>query len=327
MIGIYQDNFVDYLKENLGGVVKITHKNIVCRCPWCEVGKERSHYHLWIGLNAPIFKCFGPGCDQKGVVTKVFRKISGDDKTDVFVDKDKVKEYVKQKVAFDRNVFQQIQVSLPELRPDIFKMKYLYIKKRLKFHNVNLSSVKGLVFDVDKFIEMNDIAVDERLFRLRQFLQTNFVGFVSENQSICMFRNIDPTHQFKFFKMDIQPSKFLDYYKLLGGKRFSTNIVLGEGIFDIYTEHIFDSLNLKSEVSTYASGFSVSYEALVKSIVYHEQLFRPDVHIISDNGVHLNYYRKVKRTCSHLINTMSVYYNRMGKDFNDTPCIPEKFII
>ena len=60
MIGIYQDNFIDYLRERLGSEPKITAKNIIVPCPWCEYQEDKDHYHLYIGLDIPIFNCFGP---------------------------------------------------------------------------------------------------------------------------------------------------------------------------------------------------------------------------------------------------------------------------
>ena len=40
MIGVYRDSFIDMLKETLGEPIKITNKNIICRCPWCEIEGE-----------------------------------------------------------------------------------------------------------------------------------------------------------------------------------------------------------------------------------------------------------------------------------------------
>jgi len=327
MIGIYKDDFIDYLKEHLGDPIKITPKNIVCRCPWCERDDEKKHYHLWIGIDTPIFHCFHAGCEESGTIRKLVSKVSGSDSYDKYVDKDKVKESIKQKLTFDRNVVKPIELILPDLKETYFKYKVDYIRKRLKYTNRDLNTIKGLVFDIDEFIRVNNITIDVRLSRLKDFLQANFIGFVSENKSICMLRNIDPRSEFKHFKMDIQKSKFLDYYKLYGANKNSTTVVLAEGIFDIYAEHIFDKLDLKQNSKLYASGFSTSYPAMLKSIAYHEHVFRMDVHILSDSNVELKYYKQMRKYNSHLINSMTIYYNRMGKDFNDTPLVVEKFNI
>jgi hypothetical protein len=77
----------------------------------------------------------------------------------------------------------------------------------------------------------------------------------------------------------------------------------------------------------YASALSTSYESLIKSIVFNEQTFRLKVNILSDSNINLDFYRKIKRFNKHIIDSLSVYYNKSGKDFNVTPINPEKFII
>ena len=101
MIGIYQDNFIDYLRDNFGVEPKTTSKNIIVPCPWCEYGTEKEHYHLYIGLDAPIFHCFHGGCEIGGVLSKFMKKVAGHDVSEAFIDKDKLKEYEKLKTLFD----------------------------------------------------------------------------------------------------------------------------------------------------------------------------------------------------------------------------------
>ncbi len=55
MIGIYKDDFVDFLREKLGSHrVKVKSKNIVCSCPWCEYEIDKNQYHSCIDLRPPI---------------------------------------------------------------------------------------------------------------------------------------------------------------------------------------------------------------------------------------------------------------------------------
>ena len=169
--------------------------------------------------------------------------------------------------------------------------------------------------------------INDNLSKMIDYLHNNFVGFVTERNSIVIFRNVDDSHSMKHYKLHIQNTNFLDYYKLPGNKRLSNKIVLAEGIFDIYTEHIFDFLNIKDEVSLYASVHSSKYLALIKSIIFNEQIFQPDVVILSDNNIPEDEYKKLKKYNPHLFNTLTVYYNKYGKDFNETPVIPEaKFL-
>jgi len=324
MIGIYSDDFINYLENRMGERPKITSKNIITKCPWCEYGKTKDHYHLYIGIDIPIFHCFGPGCEKSGFLGKLITKIEGHDITENFVDKKELDKKRKQFVAKPENIK---ELKIPEINLGEFSDKESYIKSRLKFADVPIKSIKGLIFDFHKFLNINYIPMTETLERLKDYLHNNFVGFVTERHSIVIFRNIDHSQPMKHYKLFIQNTNFLDYYKLPGNKKLSNKIVLAEGIFDIYTEQIFDFLNIKNEVSLYASVHSSKYLALIKSIIYHEQIFQPDVVILSDNNIKVKDYEDLKKYNPHLFNTLTVYYNKYGKDFNETPVIPEaKFI-
>lgn len=326
MIGIYQDEFKDYLEENLGHV-KETSKNLVVPCPWCEYQKEKNHYHMYIALDAPIFHCFHAGCEQSGILRKLLKRIEGHDISDTFIDKDKLQEFKKKRDVFTEKEETFRKIILPNLKTYKYPNKELYIKKRLKFSNIPLESIEGLIFDVFEFIKINSIPVDESLFRIQDYLETNFVGFLTTNGTTAIFRNIDHTHSMKFYKMKIQFPSFLDFYKLSGNNPKSKKIVLAEGIFDIFSAQIFDHLNIKNEIKLYASALSSKYTSLIHSIIFYEQIFKPDVVILSDNGIPLDYYKKIKKFNRHIFNTLTVYYNRAGKDFNDTPLIPIKNVI
>jgi len=321
MIGIYQDDFVDYLQEKLGPV-KTTSKNFIVPCPWCEYGKDKEHYHMYISLEAPIFHCFHATCEKSGTLRKILSVLEGHDISDQFIDKEKLEEFKKRKTVFVDKDTSLKRIKLPPLNTRMFPMKEMYINKRFKFSNLNLSNVKGLVFDVYEFIAINNIPIDETLFRLQDYLHNNFVGFVTENQTTVVFRNIDPTHEMRYYKMKIQYSSFVDYYKLPGNNPKSKKIVLAEGIFDIFLEHIFDYLNIKNDVKLYASVLSSKYSALLKSIIYYEQVFKPDVIILSDNGIPIWQYKWLKKKYGYLINTLKVYYNKSGKDFGDAKVSP-----
>lgn len=318
MIGIFQDTVTDYLKDHLGGTVRVTSKNIICRCPWCEYEKpETGHYHLWISIEAPIFHCFY--CQKSGYLKKLFLKIEGKDKSGEFVDKSKIKESLKRRVNITRVVKERKPIYLPRVNEDMFPLKTLYVKKRLSYSSTFVSDIKGMVFDFYEFIRLNNLTLDEKQAGMAQFLQTNFVGFVTENGSKIVFRNIDPSSSFRFYKIGLQDSQYMDYYKLPGGDRNSTNIVVAEGIFDIQAEHIYNYTNLKSSCKLFAAALSTNYQALVKSISFHEQLFRIKLHILSDRNVDVPFYKRLKKFNSHVLESVTLWYNKKGKDFNDIP--------
>lgn len=326
MVGIYQDIFIQYLKEYLGDPVRVSSKNIICRCPWCEYQQNKKHYHLYISLEAPMFHCFHNDCQVSGSIRKLSEKIQGFDSSEKYIDKEKIKEIQKTDIKISVPK-EKKKVYLPEINPDEFKLKTMYLKGRLKYSVQNLKEVKGLIFDSNKFILSNNVKLDNVLTRVKDYLQANFVGFLSEHESVVVFRNIDEQSEFKFFKLFIDETRYLDYYKIPGGNYNSKHVVVGEGIFDIFNEHIFDYTSLKKDVKLYAAGLSTSYDSLIKSLVFNEKIYKIDVSVLSDRGIGLDYYKKIKYYNSHIIDKMNIYYNKNEKDFAGNTVNVEKFIL
>lgn len=327
MIGIYNDSFINYLKQYLGESIKITSKNLICACPFCgEHTQVKSHYHLYISIEAPIFHCFNASCEASGSISKLCKKLEGKDVSEKYIDKEKIKELQKNNIKLSIPK-EKKKLIIPELKEDLYKLKSLFLKGRLKYSIQNLKNIKGLIFDIDEFIRINNVNTDDRFNRIKPYLQSNFIGFLTENESVVMFRNIDNNSEFRFFKLFISQERFLDYYKLYGGNYNSNNVILAEGIFDIYSEQIFDYTNLRKDTKLYAAGLSTSYDALIKSLSFNEKIYRMNVTILSDRNVGLEYYKKIKHYNSHIIDTMTIYYNRLAKDFGENSISIEKFII
>ena len=72
---------------------------------------------------------------------------------------------------------------------------------------------------------------------------------------------------------------------------------------------------------------SSKYISLIHSIIFHEQIFKPEIIVLSDRGVGKSYYEKMRHYNKHIIDKLIIYYNKTGKDFNDTPVTPIKFNI
>ena len=327
MIGIYQDSFIDFLKEYLGEPIKQTSKNLIVRCPWCEMNSNnKHHFHMYISLDSPIFHCFFSECHKTGLISKLVKKIKGTDTSKDFIDETKIKEILSNRIEVSTEKIETRDFNIPSLDEDKFKLKSLYMKKRLRFSNSSLRSIKGLVFDTNSFFNKNKINLDYKIERMKDYLQTNFIGFCTENNSTFVLRNIDEQSDFRYLKVDLQDSLLSDYYKISGNNYNSNKIVFAEGIFDILLEHTFDSINIRNDCKLYAACLSTHYDSLLKSIVFHEQIFRPEVHILSDRGINMTYYEKIKKENKHLIDKLVVYYNLNGKDFADVPVKVEKFV-
>jgi hypothetical protein len=325
MIGIYKDSFLTFLKDNSHDVTT-SRKNIIMPCPWCELNERKKYYKLYISLELPIFHCFRASCEQSGNIKKLVQKISGSSDTDQYVDPDAFSNLNKPNVFEDKEE-QNLSYILPPVDPRKFPYKAFYLNKRLKSSSINVDSIKGLIFDIELFLNLNSIPITQSLFRMKDYLHTNFIGFLSEHQSRVIFRNIDDSQEFRYFKLELKESNLLDYYKIQSGNPNSKQVVLSEGIFDIFSEHIFDETNTKSETNFYASVFSSKYQSLIHSIAFHEQIFRQKVIILSDNNIPLQQYKKLKFYNNHCIDSLTVYYNELGKDFGSKSVRSVKYIV
>jgi len=282
---------------------------------------------MYISLEAPIFHCFYSKCDESGSISKLVKKIKGIDLSEKFINIDKLKESNEKLIKLNVTNNKVKNIIIPDLKDDIFSDKRLYLKKRLKFENISLNSIKGLIFDINTFLEVNKILLEEKHLKLKDYLQSNFIGFLTENKSVLICRNTDSKSNFKHLKIKIQESDFLDYYKISGYKFNSTNVIIAEGVYDILNESIYDTTGLKKDSAFYACALSAGYQSLLSSIVYNEDIYRIDAHILSDRDVPLEKYKDLKKYNSHILNSLTVYYNKVGKDFAESLCIPEKFIL
>ena len=140
MVGIYNDDFINYLKDNLGANrVKVSSRNIIMSCPWCEYNQDKNHYHLNIGLDLPVFHCFHATCEIGGTIKKLIRKIEGHDISERFIDKKSLDKIKKKKILTDGEL-PLSDIRMPEINIIKFPLKNLYIKKRLKFANISIPS-------------------------------------------------------------------------------------------------------------------------------------------------------------------------------------------
>lgn len=326
MIGIYQDSFMDLLKENLGDPIKIYSNYIVVRCPYCEYDKNKDHYHMNIYLEFPFFRCYYAGCNKRGHISKLINKLNGLNDLNNYIDPEKVKKHdIKN---FSYNVKNK-NFILPDLNEDRFVLKSMYMKKRIRFSDVQLKNINGMIFDVEKFIDINKIQLSNKMNKMKEFLFNNFIGFISEHHTLLTLRNISDKSEIRYLKIKLEDgnNKFSDYYKINGNKYNSNSFVLGEGVFDILLENIYNSIEIKNDVKLYAACLNTDYYSLIKSLVFNEQIYNPEIHILSDNGIDINYYRELKKKTGFLFSKLVIYYNKSGKDFADVPVNFEKFII
>ena len=337
MIGIYNDSFLDFLRKNLGDPIKITSGNIICRCPWCEYNLVKKHYHCYISLKSPIFNCFFAECGAHGTVSKLVKKIRGTSLyKNEFFDSEKIKYDHKQSVKFDYGIDNKkpsFIVKNDEATLSKYAYKLRYIMSRLQWAELSYHNLNGLVLDVSNFLIENKIKITSQVSQLLLYLDQNFVGFLSEHNRVLILRNVNPFSSFRYLKIPLveDNTQFIDYYIIRNAKFVDNDIpvvVIAEGIFDILAEFYNDTTSQRRRADIYVSSLGLgSYASLMKSLAFYEGIYKCHLVILSDRGVSLNYYKKLKKYYSSLVSTIEIYFNKSGKDFACFPCFPEKFAI
>ena len=338
MTGIYDDSFVSFLKRNLGDPVKIASKNIICRCPWCEFGLEKKHYHCYISLDSPIFNCFYADCGQHGTVAKLIKKIRGTYPRDnEFFDSSKYSFSHKSSSAirFEDKISKSLVYNRDSSVLSKYDYKLRYVTSRLCFPDPLSSTLHSLVLDVHDFLLRNKIKMEKKVLDLLPWLDQNFVGFVSEHERVLILRNVNQFSTFRYLKIPLVQDDFpfVDYY-LIRNAKFSTSsdglpvVVIGEGVFDIASEFYNNTIHKREVADLYACSLGLQgFQSLLKSLAFFEDIYKCHLVILADQGIPLNYYRKLKKKYSFMLSSVEVYFNKTGKDFACMPCFPEKFVL
>jgi hypothetical protein len=304
-------------------------KNLICKCIYCgDHSDPRKEGHLWVSkfVTTPVVHCFY--CDIAKPINVFIKDLTGDKKLSLeIISKEELNEAAQRQTVKPQAVKKIKEFNVLPILDDSFKAKHQYIEKRS--NNIKKAlDFDNLIFDFIGFFSENNLT--EKMEKMIgpygiRSLQETFVGFITKNKSMLICRNIDPRSDFKFRKLVLQEPRFdlLDYVEFEGGDPDSNLVIMSEGTFDAIGEWAVNSLELFDKARVYTAGLSYSYDTLLKSICFDHQLFNVDVVILSDRNINPGLYQKLKRTNSHIIDSIRVYYNRnAGKDFGSFPIIP-----
>ncbi|GIU69202.1 MAG: hypothetical protein KatS3mg002_0438 [Candidatus Woesearchaeota archaeon] len=304
---IYDESIKNILELHLSPFIE-KDKNFICRCPWCELNEEKTHYHLYISKEIPAFNCFH--CNKHGHINLLFKAINIRENVDNLIVKSNSFSNKKSLKNIDNKEF-----ILPEIEDINFPDKVRYIKKRLG-SDFDVKNIKNLILDFQKFIEINKIQNFADMCWLDAY-QKDYVGFLFDHHSKLLIRSIKN----KFYKK-IQLFEFNgdDLYSLTTGQNPDT-IIVGEGVFDIYSQYSFNFLKINKPV-IYVAALSNNYLRAIKYAIEEYQCFLPNIIILSDSNINKNYYSFLKHKIKPIITKLLVYYNGTGKDFNEAPITP-----
>lgn len=297
-------------------------------CPNCERDRffKNLKCHLYISTKSPIFNCFK--CDFSGILPKLLNKLNID--TDKYIKQEDLDIGINNKlkdIELDYSNFKDLKI--PTINNNQFIEKQNYLKERF-INEVDINKIDNLIFDIKKFIEINNIETDETTRKIIDLLQKQFVGFLSTRKSIIICRNIDKESDFRYYNLYLgKKSYFKDFYGIINnsGKRFDNinNIVLSEGVFDIiqsYNNPKFAKLREKS--CLWAASLNCKYNVLIRSVLDYCKISKANIIILSDSGIEPYKYKILEEHPS--IENLVIYWNKTGKDFGELNIEPVRKI-
>lgn len=322
---------VDLLRQTLkeqNVYIYENQKNLICKCIFCgDHPNIRKQGHLWVSKNIPVCRCF---LCNKSVPTRVLIDLlcGNSELTNKIIPYSSYGSYQHKQDTSKKTYTNSISYKVPEIIPELYPAKNEYFKKRVD-NTLNINNVQNkLIFDFKEFFKINKLdenkISDKLFFKNMDYMQDNFIGFLSDHSSTIYCRAITDDAKYKFRKCYLNvptESEYLDYVSFKGNDDTQDNVVLSEGTFNILSAIGHDVFK-NEKILTYAAGQSFSYDSLLESVMYDYGVYKPNVIILSDKDKLLYNYYKFYKKYKDIIRSIRIFYNKTGKDFGEYPLNP-----
>lgn len=305
----------------------VSNFEIRTRCPYCgdsQKNQNTGHFYLRINPNDnyPIlYNCFK--CPAQGV-------LKYDDLELLGVAGDSFKEGIttlnktSDKVSSQENIIQSIHFDY-ELPTQYSYRKIDYIENRLglKFTDEQLYDMK-VITSLKDFLVLNQIPTITCKPNMAKYLEANYIGFLTHNNTHILFRDITETSEIRWYKYPITIASVGQriFYTMASNVNLYTDeeitINLSEGVMDA----ISICYNLDFDTRDNTLNIAVCgkyYNAILKYLfgmgfvgsnvivnIYADNDYTPDTTI--------EHYKKIFKSYSYFVNRINVFYNLKNKD-------------
>ena len=339
-----QKKIINHL-STLPNFKKVHEDEYVINCINCEKDSNKKHGHLYINFQlngvmlANCFKC----PTSLRVDNDFLQKLGIFDPEILNFNKSLFKNRIG--IKFNNSYTSPIMRSkeinksyiLPKFVDQKHDFKRLYFEKRTGIKlNQNIIQNYNLIFSLYEFLNINNINLnnyDNNTKFLINELDKNFIGFLSTNKSMIMFRSATKFTNFSRNKMNfvIDPNYKLSFYYTPGINKVDLmtekpKIIMAEGPYDIICikEKFFTKSN--SDTIFVAVGGKNNYKKILREIIHRTGFLNAEVTIFSDEDVKIDeYINKVLGSYTDILHGR-IIYNELSKDFGSID-IPYKFKI
>lgn len=319
------------LIEELRYTQRVFHMDgteINIRCPYCGDSKKslnKARFYLKINPNDNnkiVMNCFN--CPVKGVLDEEGLKLLGI--TDSFLingiislNKSKAK-YIGEKIE---NI--QFDIVIPKVKmKDKSKIEYIQNRLGIKLNKEDIDKYK-IITSLKDFIKENTMYEIMCKPNMLDYVDRQFVGFLSFSNSHILFRNINDKESFRWYKYPISKKSTGQkvIYSITNEVDLFTNeeihINLSEGIMDIISinknldRHMFDI-----DIAVGGAFYKSTINMLIGMGFIGDNIV---LNIYSDNDIEstkLSFYKKDLSIYKNIFKEINIYYNKSYKDFGVT---------
>lgn len=304
------NSFQDQLRELLHSLFDSAkdasgNKEVQINCPLCnKEGNPDSGKHMYISLGyddkPPMYNCF-KNINHRGILTKSFLEENSDNPQVLDIELlNKIESHTKNVSNLSRyRLNKQGKLNINSINLENNKLssiKLNYINTRLGLNlDYNELSKNKIILNILDLLKYNNITKYTRDYRVLELLNTYFLGFLVNNNSCIILRNLTDKNKIKlpeyldnrYIKYNITNQSIHNSYYIIPTicdiyKHIKIHI--SEGTFDIIS--IFYNLrNRDRNNNIYASIGGNTYEKLIEYFICDLGLIDIEFHIYIDNDI------------------------------------------
>ena len=214
------------------------------RCPYCGDSVNLSHGHFSIKIDegdeyAPmLFRCFK--CNTTGILN---RDILNDLGVDVGSNIDgELRKFTQKSAKYNKITDSKTEAfEVPTSSSNLAITKLDYVNERLGMEmNIHEAKDKRIILSLIDFMNLNNIkGLPNMSYKKIEFLDKNYVGFLSSNRNVITMRAINSYPDRRYEKILINPRNYdtNTFYTIPAAMDImytdDLTINISEGIFDI----------------------------------------------------------------------------------------------
>ena len=322
----FKIQIINELKNRNVFTQQVSKVELRTRCPFCGDSQKNfntGHFYLRINPddNYPIvYNCFK--CPAKGILTYSDLEslgIAGDEfKTSI-----QTLNRTSDKITSNTTIIEDryFEYELPTSY-DNRKLSYLQSRLGVFFSEKDLQNMKVITSFKD-FLLLNDINKITCKPGMAKLVERDYIGFLSNNNSYILFRDITDSHEIRWYKYPITEESVGQriFYSMKSSSdlysKEDITINLSEGIMDCIS--ICHNLDYNSDNTLNIAVCGKYYNSVLKYLFGIGFIgSNITINIFPDNDhtfdTSLEYYRSALKNYSYLVNKITINYNMKEKD-------------